>query len=40
MTLEEMQLVYESGFGLVVACYMIGLGMGLIFKIIKMAAQK
>lgn len=39
MTPEEMLLIFEGIFALVVGCYMIGLGIGLIVKIIRTAVE-
>jgi hypothetical protein len=34
-----MQAIFEGGFNLVVACYMIGFGIGGIIRILKMAIE-
>lgn len=40
MTPEEMQIIFEGGFQLVVSCYLIGFGIGMICKILWQALEK
>jgi hypothetical protein len=40
MTVEEMQIVFEGGMQLVITCYMVGFGIGMILKVIKMAMER
>jgi len=40
MTPEEMQIIFEGGFQLVVTCYLIGFGIGIIVKVIWQGLQR
>jgi hypothetical protein len=40
MTPEDAQLIFESCLGLVLSCYMIGLGIGLVLRVIKSAIDR
>lgn len=40
MTPEEAQLIFEGCFALVASCYAIGLGVGLIIRLIRSAGEK
>lgn len=35
MTVEQVQFIFDSVFTLVLTCYVIGMGIGLIIKILK-----
>jgi hypothetical protein len=39
MTPEEAQLIFDKCFEIVLVCYMIGFGIGLIIKTIKAAIE-
>lgn len=39
MTPDQLQEIFEAGFNLVVNVYLIGLGIGLVIKIIKSAVE-
>jgi hypothetical protein len=40
MTLEQMQIIFEGGFELVIVCFALGYGIGMIIKVLKMAIDK
>ena len=40
MTPDDMQLIFEAGFQLVVSCYLIGFGIGIICKVLWQALEK
>jgi len=37
---KDMQEIFMGGFQMVVACYLIGVGLGTIFRIMWMAVEK
>lgn len=40
MTPEEMQVIFEGGFQLVVTCYLIGFAIGIVVKVFWRALDK
>jgi hypothetical protein len=40
MSVEAMQEIFEAGFQLVVACYLVGFGIGIICRVIWQALEK
>jgi hypothetical protein len=40
METASMQAIFEGGFQLVVTCYILGLGIGIVLKVMKMALDK
>ena len=40
MDVEQMQEIFEAGFQLVITCYMIGFGIGIILKVLRSAVEK
>jgi hypothetical protein len=40
MTPEQMQIIFEGGFQLVVSCYLIGFAIGIVCKVLWQALEK
>lgn len=40
MTQEEMQIIFEGGFQVVITCFMTGLGLGFICRVILMGLDR
>lgn len=40
ISVEEMQEIFEGGFGLIVSVFMIGVGIGAVLKILRMGYER